>query len=83
MNKKELKKVTVLEEYKLKVLDLMARLNSVNSEDCTGEVLELIIESCDKLNEMMDIIVDVGEANGSLASALQIMLDDLRGKKYD
>ena len=75
--------MTVLEEYKLKVLDLMARLNSVNSEDCTGEVLELIIESCDKLNEMMDIIVDVGEANGSLASALQIMLDDLRGKKYD
>ena len=30
--------MTVLEEYKLKVLDLMARLNSVNSEDCTGEV---------------------------------------------
>ena len=83
MNKKELKKVTVLEEYKLKVLDLMARLNSVNSGDCTNEVLELIIESCDKLNEMMDIIVDVGEANGRLASALQIMLDDLRDKKYD
>lgn len=83
MNKKELKKVTVLEEYKLKVLDLMARLNSVSSGDCTNEVLELIIESCDKLNEMMDIIVDVGEANGRLASALQIMLDDLRGKKYD
>ena len=75
--------MTVLEEYKLKVLDLMARLNSVNSGDCTNEVLELIIESCDKLNEMMDIIVDVGEANGRLASALQIMLDDLRDKKYD
>lgn len=75
--------MTVLEEYKLKVLDLMARLNSVSSGDCTNEVLELIIESCDKLNEMMDIIVDVGEANGRLASALQIMLDDLRGKKYD
>ena len=75
--------MTVLEEYKLKVLDLMARLNSVSSGDCTNEVLELIIESCDKLNEMMDIIVDVGEANGRLASALQVMLDDLRGKKYD
>ncbi len=75
--------MTVLEEYKLKVLDLIARLNSVSSEDCTNEVLELIIESCDKLNEMMDIIVDVGEANGRLASALQIVLDDLRGKKYD
>ena len=75
--------MTALEEYKLKVIDLMARLNSVSSGDCTNEVLELIIESCDKLNEMMDIIVDVGEANGRLASALQIMLDDLRGKKYD
>lgn len=69
--------MTVLEEYKLKVFDLMARLNSVSSGDCTNEVLELIIESCDKLNEMMDIIVDVGMANGCLASALQIMLDDL------
>ena len=75
--------MTILEEYKSKVLDLRSRLNSVSSEDCTNEVLELIIESCDKLNEMMDIIVDVGEANGRLASALQIMLDDLRGKKYD
>ena len=75
--------MTILEEYKSKVLDLRSRLNSVSSEDCTNEVLELIIESCDKLNEMMDIIVDVGEANGRLASALQVMLDDLRGKKYD
>ena len=75
--------MTVLEEYKLKVLDLMARLNSVNSEDCTGEVLELIIEASKKLDDMMDIIIDVGEANGRLANALQIMLDDLRGNKYD
>ena len=83
MNKKELKKVTALEEYKLKVLDLMARFNSVNSEDCTDEVLELIIEASKKLDDMMDIIIDVGEANGRLANALQIMLDDLRGNKYD
>ena len=69
--------MTVLEEYKLKVLDLRARLNSVSSGDCTNEVLELIIESYDKLNEMMDIIVDVGVANGAMANALQIMLDDL------
>ena len=75
--------MTVLEEYKLKVLDLIARLNSVNSEDCTNEVLELIIEASKKLDDMMDIIVDVGEANGRLASALQIILDDLRGKKYE
>lgn len=75
--------MTVLEEYKLKVLDLMARLNSVTSEDCTDEVLELITEASKKLDDMMDIIVDVGEANGRFASALQVMLDDLRGKKYD
>ena len=70
--------MTVLEEYKLKVLDLMARLNSVNSEDCTGEVLELIIEASKKLDDMMDIIIDVGAANGCLADAFQIMSDDLR-----
>ena len=75
--------MTVLEEYKLKVLDLMARLNSVSSGDCTDEVLKLITEASKKLDDMMDIIIDVGEANGRLASALQIMLDDLRGKKYD
>lgn len=75
--------MTVLEEYKLKVFDLMARLNSVNSEDCTNEVLELITEASKKLDDMMGIIVDVGEANGRLASALQIILDDLRGKKYE
>ena len=83
MNKKELKKVTALEEYKLKVLDLMARLNSVSSGDCTDEVLKLITEASKKLDDMMDIIIDVGEANGRLANALQIMLDDLRGNKYD
>lgn len=75
--------MTVLEEYKLKVLDLRARLNSVSSGDCTDEVLELITEASKKLDDMMDIIVDVGEANGRLASALQIILDDLRGKKYE
>ena len=69
--------MTALEAYKLKVLNLMVRLNSVSSEDCTNEVLELIIESRNKLNEMIDIIVDVGAANGCLANALQIMLDDL------
>lgn len=75
--------MTILEEYKSKVLDLRSRLNSVNSEDCTDEVLELIIEASKKLDDMMDMVVDVGEANGRLASALQVMLDDLRGKKYD
>ena len=75
--------MTILEEYKLKVLDLRSRLDSVSSEDYADEVLELITEASKKLDDMMDIIVDVGEANGRLANALQIMLDDLRGNKYD
>lgn len=70
--------MTILEEYKLKVIDLRSKLNSVNSEDCTDEVLELIIEASKKLDDMMDIIVDVGAANGCLANAFQIMSDDLR-----
>ena len=74
--------MTILEEYKSKVLDLKSRLDSVSSKDCTDEVLELITEASKKLDDMMDIVVDVGEANGRLASALQVMLDDLRGKKY-
>ena len=69
--------MTVLEEYKLKVDALRARLNSVSSGDCTNEVLELIVEASNKLNEMVDIIVSTGVANNSLACALQIMLDDL------
>ena len=73
--------MTVLEEYKLKVLDLMARLNSVNSEDCTDEVLELITEASKKLDDMMDIIIDVGAANGCLADAFKIMSDDLEKTK--
>ena len=70
--------MTILGEYKLKVVDLRSRLNSVSSEDCTDEVLELIIEASKKLDDMMDIIVDVGTANGCLADALQVISDDLR-----
>ena len=70
--------MTILEEYKLKVLDLKSRLDSVSSEDCADEVLELITEASKKLDDMMDIIIDVGVANGCLADAFQIMSDDLR-----
>ena len=70
--------MTILEEYKLKVLDLRSRLDSVSSEDCADEVLELITEASKKLDDMMDIIIDVGAANGCLADAFQIMSDDLR-----
>ena len=70
--------MTILEEYKLKVLDLRSRLDSVSSEDCADEVLELITEASKKLDDMMDIIIDIGAANGCLADAFQIMSDDLR-----
>ena len=70
--------MTILEEYKLKVLDLKSRLDNVSSEDCIDEVLELITEASKKLDDMMDIIIDVGAANGCLADAFQIISDDLR-----
>ena len=70
--------MTILEEYKLKVDALIERLNSVSSEDCTNEVLELIAEASKKLNDMMEIIVSDGIANGCLANAFQIMSDDLK-----
>ena len=70
--------MTILEEYKLKVLDLRSRLDSVSSEDYADEVLELITEASKKLDDMMDIIIDVGAANGCLADAFQIISDDLR-----
>lgn len=70
--------MTVLEEYKLKVDALRARLDNVGFTDCTLEVFELVEEASNKLKEMMDIIVNIGIANGSMANALQIMLDDIK-----
>lgn len=68
--------MTVLEEYKLKVDTLREKLDNVSSVDCTNEVLGLIVESSSKLKEMMDIIVNTGIANGTMAIALQIMKDE-------
>lgn len=70
--------MTVLEEYKLKVDALRARLDNVSSVDCTNDVLGLVVEASKKLKEMMDIVVNTGIANGSMANALQIMLDDIK-----
>lgn len=69
--------MTVLEEYKLKVDALRARLDNVSSTDCTNEVFGLVTEASGKLKEMMDIVVSTGVANGAMASALQIMLNDI------
>lgn len=70
--------MTVLEEYKLKVDALRARLDNVSSTDCTNEVLGLVVEASNKLKEMMDIIVNTGAANGNMANALQIMIDTIK-----
>lgn len=70
--------MTVLEEYKLKVDALRARLDNVSSVDCTNEVLELVVEASNKLKEMMDIVVSTGVANRSMATALQIIIDDIK-----
>ena len=72
--------MTVLEEYKVKVDSLIDRLDNMSfgfiDED---EIVatKLMADASQKLKEMMSIIIDVGTANGCLASALQIMLDDL------
>lgn len=70
--------MTVLEEYKVEVDSLIDRLDNM-SFGFTDEMVatKLMADASQKLKEMMSIIIDVGAANGCLADALQIMLDDL------
>ena len=70
--------MTVLEEYKVEVDSLIERLDNM-SFGFTDEMVatKLMADASQKLKEMMSIIIDVGAANGCLADALQIMLDDL------
>ena len=70
--------MTALEEYKIEVNSLIDRLDNM-SFGFTDEIVatKLMADASQKLKEMMSIIVDVGAANGYLADALQIMLDDL------
>ena len=72
--------MTALEEYKVEVDSLIDRLDNMSfgfiHED---EIVatKLMADASQKLEEMMSIIIDVGVANGAMANALQIMLDDL------
>lgn len=70
--------MTVLEEYKVEVDSLIDRLDNM-SFGFTDEMVatKLMADASQKLKEMMSIIIDVGAANGYLADALQIMLDNL------
>ena len=65
--------MTVLEKYKEEVDELISKLDSVGSFSCNDETLELIKQASTKLKEMMEIIINTGIANGSMAAALQIM----------
>lgn len=69
--------MTVLEEYKVEVDSLINRLDNM-SFGFTDEMVatKLMADASQKLEEMMDIIVNTGAAN-----ALQIMLDDLEKTK--
>ena len=70
--------MTVLEQYKQSVDELVSKLDDVGSFSCNDETLELIEQASAKLKEMMEIVINTGVANGSMAAALQIMLKDKR-----
>ena len=65
--------MTVLEQYKKEVDELISKLDNVCSFSCNDETLELIEQASSKLKEMMQIVVNTGVANGTMAAALQIM----------
>ena len=67
-----------LEEYKVEVDSLIDRLDNM-SFGFTDEMaaIKLMADASQKLKEMMSIIINVGVANGAMANAMQIMLDDL------
>lgn len=72
--------MTVLEEYKVEVDSLIDRLDNMSFGFIAEDEMvatKLMADASQKLEEMMSIIIDVGAANGCLADALQIMLDDL------
>lgn len=67
--------MTVLEQYKAEVDELVSKLDNVGSFSCNDETLELIEQASVKLKEMMEIVINTGIANSSMAAALQIMMD--------
>ena len=72
--------MTVLEEYKVEVDSLIDRLDNMSFGFIAEDEMvatKLMADASQKLEEMMSIIIDVGVANGAMANALQIMLDDL------
>lgn len=76
--------MTTLEKYKVEVDTLIDRLDNMSFgfiEEDEMIATKLMTDASQKLEEMMSIIIDVGAANGYLADALQIMLNDLERTK--
>lgn len=72
--------MTTLEKYKVEVDTLIDRLDNMSFgfiDEDEMVATKLMADASQKLEEMMSIIIDVGVANGAMANALQIMLDDL------
>ena len=68
--------MTVLEQYKQSVDELVSKLDNVSSFSCNDETLELIEQASAKLKDMMEIVINTGIANGTMTATLQIMLKD-------
>lgn len=67
--------MTVLEQYKAEVDELINNLENIKYCDVnySDDVFQLIVQATKKLKDMMEIIVNTGIANGTMAVALQIM----------
>lgn len=70
--------MTVLEQYKAEVDELINNLSNIKYSDTnySDEIFPLIVQATTKLKEMMEIIVNTGIANGTMAAALQIMIKE-------
>lgn len=70
--------MTVLEQYKAEVDELINNLSNIKYSDTnySDEIFPLIVRATRKLEEMMEIIVNTGIANGAMAAALQIMIKE-------
>lgn len=67
-------KMTVFEEYKQSIAGLIDRLESVSCWDDIKDTIALAHKASTKIKEMLQIIENVGIANGVMANALQIMI---------
>ena len=72
--------MTELEKYKARITNLTDKLDSVRYADITeinnDGIFPLIVEASRTLKEMMVIVEDVGVANGVMADALRIMINN-------